>query len=298
MNHSLACLLCLLVVSSANAQKTYTIRIKEPAKGTTRQNEAYEYTKTSHKVFGPDKKLKVNRSYSTTNHALYHEVILEQIAGQKLPQRLRRYYYKAVSNINGKEEVLPYQKKYVLISQTEKGPYQFQIEREGQLTGPASHLLQKEFNAPKAFDIQRMVLPTKPVQVNERWKLDMKRIASTWEKGTKMSVNLTACSGVGQLVKVYEKEGHEFGVLQFHLEMPLQSIGPVDQGAKMLTGSKVVMDVTFDVCIDGSVSEGTLQGKFKVDASAVLPSKKGGQAQMQLNIEGQLRTRRQEVKKQ
>ncbi len=298
MNRALSLIVLVVLTPDGHAQtESYRIKIKDVAQGLKRQNEVIEQTKTLHKVIGPKNQVLVNRSHSISTHALYHEVILKHTAGKQKPEQLQRYYYKATSGINGKQEVLPYQKKYVLIARSNKGPFVFQIEKQGQLTGAAAHLLHKEFNAHKAFDLQRMVLPDKQVRVNETWRLDIKDIASNWEKGTKMSVDLRRSTGVGKLVKVYTKEKHLFGVLQFHIEMPLLTLGEGKARAQMKTGSKMVMDVTLDACIDGHLSTGTLQGSFKVSASATVPSKKGGQARMQLDVEGSIQKSRKELVK-
>lgn len=292
-----ASLCALLLLSHGGMAQTYRIQIKDVVKGLKRQTDAYEHTRTVHKVYGPDRKLQVNRAHSSSNHAIYHEVILDQAAGAVQPSQIRRYYFKAISNINGKEEVLPYQKKWVSITKKQKGPYLFQIEKEKALKGVEAHLLQKEFNAAKAFDLQRMVLPDQPVKVNDTWKLNMADIARNWQKGTKMSVDIKRSSGTGKLTRVYQKEGRLYGVLTFHLEMPLTHLGEGQQRAQMATGSRMAMDVVLDACIDGSVSSGSLKGNFEVKATSVLPSKNGGQAQMQLTIQGSMHKVRTEIQK-
>jgi hypothetical protein len=77
-----------------------------------------------------------------------------------------------------------------------------------------------------------------------------------------MELDAKKVKGTGKLVKVYDKDGHKYGVMEVTIELPLLKMG-TPAGAKPLgEGSFMKLDLTADGCIDGSVVSGGMKGKM------------------------------------
>jgi hypothetical protein len=69
-------------------------------------------------------------------------------------------------------------------------------------------------------------------------------------------------------VKVYKKRGHQFGVLEYRFDMPLKGeMGPPGKALPLPAGAKFAGTVILDVCIDGSVADGSMEMGVDIDIS-------------------------------
>jgi len=107
--------------------------------------------------------------------------------------------------------------------------------------------------------------------VNEEWKIDMKAVAGQFGGGMDMELDTDKATGTGKLLKVYQKDGKQFGEIQVKLDMPIKSVGKGAQSIKPEAGSKLSLDGTMDVCIDGTAATGTLKAKMKMNITAMPP---------------------------
>jgi hypothetical protein len=235
--------------------------------------------------------------------ATYKETILEQ-EGKKRPTKLRREYEKAQVQAGGKAIDLPYHDKAVLIEKQKDNKYHFRIENGNELIGPDAQALEKEFNLGGAgdekFDLEKHLLPRAPVRLNDTWKIDMEALAKDFTLNTNMEVDLTKASGSGQLKKVYDKDGRSFGELHIQVEMPLKSVPGGAPGMPKLplkAGSKASIDVTLNMCIDGTSLAGTLKGMMKMNMQGSVPLPNGAMANMTAVSEFDNTVTKKEVKK-
>jgi hypothetical protein len=110
------------------------------------------------------------------------------------------------------------------------------------------------------------MMPKNAVKMNDEWKIDMKDVTKKLGSGDEMELDADKAKGTGKLVKVYMKDGKQFGEIQINLELPIKSIG---KGEKASEGSKVTVNGTLDVCIDGSSYAGTAKLKSQVMLTAM-----------------------------
>src|SRR5579884_1142882 len=273
------CLLALVVLAQVGLgaqDHAYTIKVKEPVKGEIVQIERSEAFSNATKIADNAGKALVDRADKGLAVASYKETILEQ-EGKKRPTKLRREYDKAQIKVGDKTVELPYHGKAVLIEKQKDNKYHFRIENGNELSGPDADALDKEFNASGGsedkFDLEKHLLPKVPVKLHDTWRIDMQALAKDFTANTNMEVDLTKAAGTGQLKKVYDQGGRPFGELHFLVDLPLKSVpgGPGMPNVPLQTGSKASIDVTLNVCIDGSTVAGTLQGRMKMNMQGIVP---------------------------
>jgi hypothetical protein len=195
---------------------------------------------------------------------LFEETILDIDPG-KGPTRLQRRYEQAVTKKDGKEVTLPYEWKTVVI---EKKDDKYRYSSDGtELTGENARALDDEFaKGPSPWDSNELLLPKKAVRVNESWTIATEPYIKEME-AQKLKVDAGKSTGTGKLLKVYDKDGRRFGVIEARLEFPLMN--PGEENAVPLT-----VDVTLDLCIDGSSSNFLRTEKTRI-GDAKQPSSEG-----------------------
>ena len=75
---------------------------------------------------------------------------------------------------------------------------------------------------------------------------------------------------VGKLEKVYQKNGHKFGVMDFVIEVTVKALGKDDQALKLDPPGKMTMKGKMDVCIDGATAEGTAKMAMQMEGQSKL----------------------------
>jgi hypothetical protein len=296
----------VLASAGARADETYAIKIKEAGKGDVAQVDSTDKTDSQTRLLDaagklladPNGKPVLDKGEKTEKTTAYRETVLEKEPGKRRATRLERHYDKAQVTTDGKTRDLPYQGKTVLIEKKE-GKYHFRIKDGEELEGDDARQLNEEFNkdADEEFDLQKAVLPGKAVAVNDSWKLDMGPLATTFARATKMQIDADKAEGSGKLVKVYEKDGARFGVMELHLDLPLKEMGEGKNKLTVQAGSKWTMDITLDGCIDGSRLDGTRKSVSKIDASGAVPLPDGTQAKLALVATGNSQETSKEGKK-
>ena len=262
----------VLAPAAARADEAYAIKIKEPGKGDVAVVDRTDKTDSQTKLVDPSGKALLDKAETTEKVAAYRETVLEKEPGKRRATRLERQYDKAQLTTGGKARDLPYQGKTVLIEKKDD-KYHFRIKGGEELEGDDARQLNEEFNKDpdEEFDLQKAVLPGKAVGVNDSWKLDMGPLVTSFSRATKMQIDADKAEGSGKLVKVYDKDGARFGVMELHLDLPLKEIGEGKNKVAVQAGSKWTMDITLDGCIDGSRIDGTRKSVSKIDAGAVVP---------------------------
>ena len=285
-----ALVLALLSSGAAQGQEAYSIRLKEAGRGDIRRCEISSNTEITSRLVGPSGKILQDRTLRNAQQSVYRETVLEPAAaGQKLPARLRREYERAVVWIDGKPQTLPHQGKAVLI-ETRNGECNFRLEGGTAMSGLAAALLSREM---KKGDLRGLLLPRQAVRPGEGWKIDMAPVARLWERAIGLQLDDSRAAGTGRLARVYRKDGLLFGALTIHLEAPILSVGEKKRAAA--AGSRLLMDINLDCCIDGKASSGTLQATFRVSAAAAAPGPDGKPARLLLSTRGALREVRTEL---
>jgi hypothetical protein len=277
-----------LVLGLAPVADTHTIKIKKSAQGdVTKVEDSEESTNTVVATDAAGTKL-VDTKEKTSKTVIYQETILEKKEGAERATSLKRAYDKA-RNVpkDGKEETRVYEGKTVLIDK--KGDkYQFMIEGGKEITGKEAEDLDKSFNkkGPSDEEIEKYVLPGKAVKVGESWKIEADKMLKELmkdEKETIMAFDGAKTEGSGKLLEVYEKNGHKFGKMTFTISGTLKEFSAGGMKFKVKDGSKMDMDVHFDVCIDDAEGSGVMKMETKITLNADLPTPDGKEVSMVVN---------------
>src|SRR5579885_3110599 len=273
-----------LFAAPAAPQEKYAIRSYEPKKG-DRARETDEETEVFRlKVIDDQGDTKEEKQEKTVKSHAFKETILEKPDGKRAT-RLRREYEKARVAKDGKERTLPYEGKTVLIEK--KGDrYRFQIEGGKPLAGKDAEELNKEFNE---FNIDtskldKLMVPEKPVAVGEGWEIDAAAVVKELLSGNEdIAVDVPRAKVTGKLVRAYRKDGKQFGVLEYMLDLPLKAFKVEDEKIPLLAGSKMFLKVEMDGCIDGSDVTADVKVTGGMSVSAVIKDE-DGKAKAKMNL--------------
>lgn len=199
---------------------------------------------------------------------VYVQEVLAMPATGRQPTKLKRTYEKAVDITDANTARRDVDGKTVLIEK--KGEkYAFTVEGGGAVTGEAAKELEKEFGKKEDDDARRDMIPDRPLKPGETWVVKKERIAKELE-GQPLQVDMDAVSGTGKLVKAYQKDGRQFGVIELTMVLPVTGLGP-NNPVTVKKGSKLTMTLTGDGCVDGSIPVGTsvMKTTFALEGSVM-----------------------------
>ncbi len=152
------------------------------------------------------------------------------------------------------------------------------------MKGKDAELLNQSFNKASKDDsddgwFEKALLPKKPIRVNEAWTVDADTIIKGFKKEGNGAYPLDKAkvSGTGKLLKVYKKDGRQYGVLDLRINLPLKGdfpLGP-DEAAPIQSGSKTTLHIEFDRCIDGTSSDGIAVVSSEMDITTFIKGPDG-----------------------
>ncbi|MGH7169373.1 MAG: hypothetical protein ACRELG_03745 [Gemmataceae bacterium] len=262
----------LMAAAPLRVGDAFTIKPKKSSKGAVTQHEK-KVTVDSHvKVEGPDGKIFKEEKNSKTTIEEYKETILAKETGKRVTQ-LRRVYSRAVVKADGKEKTLPYEGKTLLIEK--KGDkYHFTIENGEELKGEDAKSLDCTFNTPNGHEnddeeLEKALLPKKPVAVNETWKIEPAEVLKYLWKGSEpvFPLDESKATAQGKLLRAYKKDGRQYGVFDIDFSAPIKgdfSLGK-DEKAPFEEGSKMGIRFKVDCCIDGTAGDGMMVSFVNID---------------------------------
>jgi hypothetical protein len=285
---SLAALAGLLVwAGTVLAQEAVTIKLKERAEGAAYQVDKVEGGTIATKVTVMGQNMEDTKKMSETTS--YKETV-QKLDDKKHPTKLEREYAKAEKTTNGKAEKSPLQGKTVLIEK--KGDkFTFTYKGGEEVKGEAAEGLDKEFNKnAHEDDLDKLLMPKDPVKPNGEWKIDMKAVAKYFAAGEDIEVDADKSTGTGKLLKVYKKDGRQYGEISVKLDMPVKTVGKGAMKVDAGQGSKLTLNGTMDVCIDGAEATGSLKAKMQLNVSAMAMG-----ASITLNVDADTETKQTEL---
>ena len=210
---------------------------------------------------------------------VYTETVLEK--GDKHAKKYKRTYEKATRTRDGKAETRSYKGRTVVFEEKD-GKYTVTPEGDKPLgKEDLEELTRKANDADTARD--EILLPGKAVKIGDSWKIEGKDLVKTLGKNGNLDAEHS--SAEGKLVKVYKKDGHQFGVI----EMTMKLAPAAAPGVKYEKTPVIEMKLTLDTAIDGSTPAGVMtmtggmaakatveqKGKtFNIDSSLELSGKK------------------------
>ncbi|HYT92018.1 MAG TPA: hypothetical protein VEL76_25105 [Gemmataceae bacterium] len=201
----------------------------------------------------------------------YRETVLEQPEGEPLPARLQRRYDKAAQTIDGKTGSFPFEGKTVLIEKKDT-QYVFKIEDGDELKAPDAGPLLEEFgpSGGKKFEMENRLLPGKAVRPGATWSPDLGAFIKQLEASSKWEVDAGKTTGKVKLLRLFKKDGRQFGVLDVHLQFVPRTIPTLEKRILAPPGNKVVLDLEINGCIDGSSLNATVTARIQMDT--VMPA--------------------------
>jgi hypothetical protein len=239
-----------------DVNKTVTIRQKLTSTGTIRERNA------GREVIKEEKMAEVKETVCTQK--------IQEFAG-KLPSKFQESYTKAYTTTNGKTVTHAYQGRTVAFEGT-GGKYRATAQGQPNLSDQdLGDLAHREIHS-----TDNAFAPSQAVKLGESYVVSGQKLRSALGDSSVAQVIDGHCDS--KLVKVYKKDGRQFGTIEFKLNVTL-NIGKDLQSATML------MDATgtLDTPIDGSSTDqfltmsGTMtmalpgnQGMVEVNASFTL----------------------------
>jgi hypothetical protein len=261
----------LLASDFAGAQEKFTVKLKELGPGDSSrvelsETQAFKIVTTIAK----EKEPKIDQS-QRNKQVFYTETVLEQPEGAPRPTRIKRSYEKAIDKMtlgpDKKEVAQAYSGKTVLIEK--KGDkYEFRIDGGGPLLQGVADL-NNEFNGIDQTNQKKTFIPPGPVALDESWKIDPKGFLGDLTKEGKAEV--LKSEGTARLVKVYKKDGRQYGIIESVLDIHIAAAGKGVAGQPDME-MKGTMKITMDACIDGSIAEGRMTGTFQFNSTAAIPT--------------------------
>lgn len=185
---------------------------------------------------------------------------------------LRRGYGEARVNTPDKKSVFPVEGKQVQIDKV-GNRYEFTIEKK-KFTGPDAMILDAEFNKAKQNSTLGISasLANQKVKVGETFSFDPKRILDEIQgSGSGIGLAPGKVQGVAQLQRVDQKGGCQLGSIVIHVEAPVKSYGEGKEVLQLEPGAKLVVQFTYDGCIDGSKQDAVMKTVAQMNGMALIP---------------------------
>lgn len=258
----------LLVPALLAAQEKYTIKMRHGAQGDISARTQESTKKEAVTVTGPDGTVMMEKNQTVVEKFKYTEEILTKVKGER-PTKVQRTYSEATKKAGEDTDKFKFHGQKVLIEK--KGDsYHFSMDDGKELTGEdAGHLVQA-FGEKKPSDeeMDKLLLPEKPVAEGESWTIDAKKFAALLGGDEKVAqtFNLEKSKAGGKLVKAYKKDGKQFGVLEYTIEMPMSKL---EGKLPCKDGSKMELKIVVDGCIDGTrdTNKATFKSTVKGEAT-------------------------------
>jgi len=247
------------------ADDAITIKVKQPGPGDvvkeTKTDKAFN--KATATVMGTDQ----TQEETVSTKFVYIDEVLERPAGAKQPTKLKRTYETATLTKDGKEQDVGLAGKTVLI---EKKGDKYSMTIDGkEVSGPAAEILGKEFGKEKGFSEEDLI-PKDPVKVGGTWKVDVAKVGKELAASGELTADPSKSSATGKLLKVYDMDGHKFGVIEITMELAITKAGNGAQQIELKPGSTMKVTGNIDACIDGTQANGTSKVAIKGDLSGTI----------------------------
>jgi hypothetical protein len=253
----------LVAAAQAPAQDLkYTLKFKDPAEGDVCLCKSKESSKVKIKIMDGQGNVTEDKT-ETVGHDTIFTVELLKKAGKDESGAVRRTYEKATSTKNGELTILGLEGKTIVIDK--KGEkVQFRLEGGGELAAEDATMLNSELSA--TFQGSKNdTLPRQPIRINEPWTVGPE-VTGKRATAEDAEYDMAKATMTCKLLRVYEKDKAQFGVVEYHWQIPFKKGAKKD--AWEITGGSIVMHGTFDGCIDGNSFNHTTKFDFTYDMHA------------------------------
>jgi hypothetical protein len=181
----------------------------------------------------------------------YTESILEMKPDEPRPTKVTRVYKIAKRTApNGEMKSGSYIGKTIRI---EKYLRSYKYVMEGRSLPPIEQAQIHEDFTRRQWKLQQ-ILPKTPVKIGEEWAIDFAAITALGGK-PQTNYDKEKSKFGGKLVKVYQKDGHQWGVIELRSKLVIDTVATNGSPIKGEVNSKI----TYDLVIDGSLRTGNMK---------------------------------------
>ncbi len=266
---------------------TYEIKLKAyPDKGEVISCRETDKQTGVIRFLAPDGKLVKEESPDEETEEIYSLTVLEP--GERAPTHYRQIFGKAMAS-TAREKKRSYQGleiDFIL----KDGTYQLKVPEKAEVTDKDREALLTRANGDLQAGLDQIFQPEKPVKEGESWPVPFALLNRGFGALGKLDPDMT--KGSAKLVKVYQKEGMRFGVIEIDLKLFFQKLDslPFDPPARFQINGAL------DAPIDGSSCVGILTTFTRLMGKTTL-EQRGAKVTLILVREGTGRKERFAVKK-
>ena len=262
----------LAMAHAAPAPEAITIKFRWTNEGDCNLVEKQETFTMKSRFVDTDGKVLGETTMTEITTIEFKETLLKRVENKRL-LKIEREYARAEIKKGDKTKDLGLKGKTVVI-EWKDNKYTYTFKGGEEVTGSAAGLLAGEF-ADKTDDnaAERALLPKSAVRTGEEWKLDVKPIVPSVTVNGMMEAEETKAAGTGKLLKAYRKDGKQFGEIHYQMVIPLNYI---KKDLKILEPFNAVIDMTMELCIDGTSETGTIKAKREITGIVAMPEGQGG----------------------
>ncbi len=273
--------LVVLLAGQARGAETYVVRMKPRGAGTQSATEFTSRVRLAVDKYDAQGQPAGDVLRVFSSKMAYETTILQADGGTT---RMRRKYGKVASSVDGGDEHPEPVQDRTLLFVTKDGKTTVLTEKGEPLPEELAARLEQQGRQAAEVGFEEL-MPKKPVGVGDSWPVD----AAAWVK--RKDVSLSVVKATAQLVKVYRKDGRQFGVFETRTEMTLKTMTFAGRKMDMQPGSRILAKSTMDACIDGSSTECLERGTYLFTAIVRAPGPDGVDTKMDQEIEVNYTTR-------
>jgi hypothetical protein len=296
----------LVLPAAASAQPSYRITLKEPDNGTAalyrklmrfRMAVTVARDRTGARFLSDEQALDI----------VYLETLLEKPTGANPPKKLQRRYLRGERTTKGGPQPLSLVGQTLLIDKPD-GYYRFRTADGKTLDRPSANTLAEAASANALYEEFHGELPRLPrlgaawllpkiaVKVGESWSIDPGDFVGSLFGTKMMKLEPGQASGKGRLLRAYQTDGRQHGVLEFRIEVPIKSFDlvPLRDAPK---ANKLVFRMVVDACIDGSRHAYRLKGSLECEFLGDIEADSGIIGSIRGRVQGDYFESRQEADK-
>lgn len=203
------------------------------------------------------------------SRVIYTQELLA-VSDDGTPSKVRREYKTLELSKDGKKEDYKLEGKSLLAEKV-SGKFEVRFADGKSPEGKAAEFLAAKFKNFGKDMSEQDVFPTTPIKSGETWKIDTTKVVKSMAD-TGLTLDPELSSGTGRLIKVYDKNGHKFGVITLTLDLVVTKAGTGDKALSLKTGSRMRIETTGDGCLDGGEATGSMKMKVTADLIGDVPN--------------------------
>jgi hypothetical protein len=231
---------------------SYKLKVQSyPSKGQTVKHTDISKSVTNIKVTdNDDKELQTKKQQATTEKVYLETTITPSDKGR--PSKFTRKYEKARTT-GDEDKTESYEGETIVFEQNKDGKYEAKPAGKKKIPEDDLKKLAAEVNRDtRTANPAAELLPDKEVKVGDSWDIAGKKIKAFLGDN---SVNVEKSKGKGKLTKAYKKEGQQWGVLEFTMDIDSKIQNEP---------TRTELKMTLDVAIDGSSPGGKATATVKL----------------------------------